>query len=292
MSPISEATAQAGEKTVTANTAPTRYIEVSDTKIAYRILNEGAGIPLVLLPRFRATMDDWDPNFLDYIAQTRSVVLFDNFGVGRSEGNSSDTIQGMANDAAQIIRALDLSKVDVLGWSMGGMVTYALAMQHENLVRKAISAGSTPGLIATSSPMSEKVGTIVRKPVNDTDDFLYLFFPDTEEGRKLGLTHLTRLNKRSEPTSPPVSAETFMTQAKAVIVWRTQTGAYPTLNSVKTPFLIANGEDDVMIPAEDSRVAAKALPGSELKIYPNAGHGFLFQDDINFAVDVVDFLSK
>lgn len=277
---------------VTADTAVTEYITVNNASIAYRIFGQGGDVPLVLLPRFRATMDDWDPKFLDQLASARQIILFDNFGVGRSKGKSADTIAGMADDAAKVLGALNIPQVDILGWSMGGMITYAVAFQHQNLIRKAISAGSTPGLIANTQPMSEKVGAIVRKPVNDTDDFLYLFFTEDEKGRSLGLSHLARLNKRAEEPSPPVSAETFMTQAKAVIAWRSQTGVFPKLKDLKTPFFIANGEGDVMIPAGDSKLAAEALPNSILKIYDNSGHGFLFQDDIDFATAVTDFLQN
>ncbi len=292
MTPTSQAPNTISDSRVTANAAKTRFITVKNASIAYRIFGQDSGIPLVLLPRFRATMDDWDPRFLDQLAETSQIVLFDNFGVGQSKGSSADTIQGMADDVAEILRALNFDKVDILGWSMGGMVTYAVAFQHQNLVRKAISAGSTPGLIANTQPMSEKVGAIVRKPVNDTDDFLYLFFTEDEKGRSLGLSHLARLNQRTEEPSPPVSAETFMIQAKAVIEWRSQTGVFPKLKDLKTPFFIANGEGDVMIPAGDSKLAAEALPNSVLKIYENSGHGFLFQDDIDFASAVTDFLQN
>ncbi len=278
--------------TRTANETITQYVSVNGVKIAYRKLGPENGIPLVLFHRFRATMDQWDPKFLDTLAEKRPVIIFDNLGVGRSEGVSADSIDGMAQSAADFIQALGYDKVDILGWSMGGMVAYAFALNHKNMVRKAISAGSTPGLIAGSPQPPEKVGEVARKPVNDAEDFLYLFFPLTDEGRKLGQTHLNRLDKRQEEVSPPVSLETLMAQAKSAIAWRSATGVYPKLGDLDVPFLIANGEEDVMIPASDSIAASKALPGSKLLIYKNAAHGFLFQDDLNFTDEVIAFLEN
>jgi pimeloyl-ACP methyl ester carboxylesterase len=103
----------------TAATAPIQHVRVGDHEIAYREI--GSGRPLVLLQRFRGTIDHWDPQFLDALATRRRVVTFDAPGVGGSTEAVPQTISGMANDAAEFAAALDLGRADWLGWSMGGM---------------------------------------------------------------------------------------------------------------------------------------------------------------------------
>lgn len=274
-----------------ANAARTRLLRVGDIEFAYRTFGADSDVPIVLLARFRATMDEWDPAFLDALAAERRVVIFDNAGVGRSSGESPASIAGMAEHAAAFVRALGYSLVDLLGWSMGGAVAQSLALQHPELVRGLVVAGSGPGGVPGAPPMSERVRETVAKPVNSDDDFLYLFFDGSDERRAAGLEHLRRLHRRVEPDGPPTRMQTVQAMGRALVGWSAGgEGVYSRLHEIRQPVLVATGAHDVMIPAYNSYAMIERLPNAELVIYSDAGHGFLFQHAERFGTRVLRFL--
>ena len=274
-----------------ANTARTESIRVGDIQLAYRTFGVNSDVPIVLLPRFRATMDEWDPAFLDVLAAERRVVIFDNAGVGRSAGVSPASIAGMAEHAAAFIRALGYAQVDLLGWSMGGAVAQALTLEHPELVRRLVVAASGPGGVPGAAPMSERVRETVAKPVNNDDDFLYLFFDGADERRAAGREHLRRLHRRVEPDGPLTRMETVQAMGRALAAWRSGgEGVYSRLHEIHLPVLVATGAHDVMIPANNSYAMIERLPNAELVIYSDAGHAFLFQHAERFGARVLQFL--
>lgn len=101
--------------TYSASTAHTQYVETKSARFAYRRLGQAGGVPLLLLHRFRATLDWWDPRFIEALAAERDVILFDNVGIGYTEGKPLTTVDAFADGAAEIIDALSLSQVDLLG---------------------------------------------------------------------------------------------------------------------------------------------------------------------------------
>ncbi|MFL6651277.1 MAG: alpha/beta fold hydrolase [Sulfurifustaceae bacterium] len=276
-----------------ANTARTEYVEIGRMRYAYRRFGRRSPVPILLLQRYRGTMDDWDPLFLDLLAEEREIILLDNAGVGLSTGKVPESIVGMAQNAAAFLDRLALRHVDVLGWSMGGCVAQQLALDRPKLVRRLILAGTGPGAVADGPKPSEKVFQIMLKPGNDDEDFLYLFFPETEQGRMEGLTHLRRLRQRREEPAPVVKSESFKAQAAALKSFSTgATATLPHLARLVQPVLVANGHGDVMIPAYNSYVMAQRLPNALLILYPNAGHGFLFQHAAHFSRQVLEFLAS
>lgn len=276
-----------------ANAALTQYVTAAGIRFAYRSFGEASAVPLVLCQRFRGTMDDWDPLFLDMLAMQRRVIIFDNAGVGRSSGESPDTIAAMAEHTAALLRALQIDRIDLLGWSMGGAVAQALTLAYPTLVRRLIIAASGPGGVPGNRPMSERIIQTATKPVNEDEDFLYLFFDGTDSRRDAGRRYLGRLRQRVEPPSPPTRMETVRAMAVALRDWRAgQNCAFPRLAQIEQPTLVASGVHDVMVPAHDSFVMAQHLPDAELVLYSDAGHGFLFQHATRFAERVTHFLES
>ncbi len=274
-----------------ANAARTQLLHVGDIEFAYRSFGVDRDVPIVLLARFRGTMDEWDPAFLDVLAAERRVVIFDNAGVGRSSGESPASIKGMAEHAAAFIRALGYSLVDLLGWSMGGAVAQALTLELPDLVRRLVVAASGPGGVPGAAPMSERVRETIAKPVNSDDDFLFLFFDGTAERRATGREHLRRLRRRAEPDGPPARMQTVQAMGRALVGWSAGgEGVYSRLHEIRQPVLVATGAHDVMIPAYNSYAMIERLPTAELVIYSDAGHGFLFQHAERFGGRVLRFL--
>ena len=272
---------------------PTMYLDTGTVRYAYRVIGDTSSEPpLVLLHRFRGTIDDWDPALLDRLADHRQVIAFDNTGVGRSSGPVPTTIHGMAEGAVDFIRHLRLDQVDLLGWSMGGAVAQDMTLTHPELVRRLVLAGTGPGGVAEAPRAPAHVWEIAPKLINDDEDFLYLFFPEHADGRAAGIAHLARLGQRDEDRGPAVSLEGVSAQAITIFDWAKGEGSsLPRLGEIKIPVLVANGVDDVMIHAYNSYVMAQRIPNAELILYPRAGHGFLFQHPERFAQAVTQFLA-
>ena len=280
--------------TSVSSTAPTLTIGTASGALVYRRFGNAAGVaPLLLVQRFRGTMDHWDPLLLDLLAEHREVVLFDNVGVGRSHGAPAQSIGEQARGTIDLLDALGVEQADVLGWSMGGAVAQVLALDFSQRVRRVVIAGSGPGGVSDTPAPPEKVWTVASKPVNDDADFLYLFFHDTESSQNAGQRHLARLRTRMEPFSPPVAMQTVAAQAGAIRAWGAGIGnALPRLGQLQQPVLVANGQFDRMVHAYNSYVMAQRLPSAKLVLYPDAGHAFLFQHAQAFAADVLAFLAS
>src|SRR5712671_2287441 len=116
-------------------TTPTQFIQTTAERYAYRRFGSGTGLPLVFLQHFTGTLDNWDPAVTDALASRREVILFDSAGIGRSTGKVPDTVQGMAAHALAFLDALGLERVDLLGFSVGGMVAQEIALARPSLVR-------------------------------------------------------------------------------------------------------------------------------------------------------------
>jgi pimeloyl-ACP methyl ester carboxylesterase len=271
--------------------AQTQYVEIKGARIAYRSFGANAGIPLVLCQRFRGTMDHWDPALLDVLAHERPVVLFDSAGVGLSSGEAGGTIAVMAQVAGAFIDKLGFAQVDLLGWSMGGAVSQRLALDRPPLVRRAVLAATGPGGVADAPRAPDKVWQVAGKPTNDDEDFLYLFFTEDATSRKAGLASLRRLDARLTASKSTVKPEAVQAQFAALGAWsQGKDAALARLGEIFIPVLIANGTHDIMVHAYNSYVLSQRLGHAQLILYPNAGHGFLFQHPELFGRHVLEFL--
>jgi len=272
---------------------PTQTLEAGGVRYAFRRFGGGGGdaVPLVFFQRFRGTMDHWDPALLQVVASERPVIVFDSAGVGLSGGEVAPDIAGAARAAATFIDALGLSKVDALGWSMGGAVVQRLALDRPALLRRLVLAGTGPGGVAEAPRAPEKVWQVAARPVNDDEDFLYLFFTASHASREAGRASLRRLDRRLAASNATVRPESWRNQAAAIAAWGTGQGSsYQRLGEITAPALVANGVHDVMVHAYNSYAMVQKMPDARLLLYPDAGHGFLFQVPEHFGRQVNEFL--
>lgn len=280
--------------TFLADTAENLSVDGPSARFTYRRIGPRGGVPLVLLNRFRGTIDWWDPEFLDYLSADHDVILFDNVGIGYTSGQPRDSIDGFADGAIEFIDALGLHEVDLLGWSLGGVVAQALTRRRPDVVRKLIVAGSGPGPVPGMTALAEEVLTIMAKPGGgDAEDMLYLFYPDNDAARASGHEHLAKVSTRLAADAPVVSEEAAMGQfiAAGKLMSIPFERVQSELESIKQPVLYANGVHDVMIPAIASYVAVQHLDSATLVLYSDAGHAFLFQHARAFATEVTNFLA-
>lgn len=284
------------ETVTTAADTATQFVDVDGTQFAYRSLGvERSGEPpLVLLHRWRAEMDDWDPLFLDSLAAGRRVIIFNNRGVGASEGDTPDTLEQAADDAAAFIRALGIEKADLLGWSMGGMTTPIVAQRHPELVRRLVLTGTCPPGNPEFAPVPQHWLDVAVKPEFEDEDILYIFFSESESSLRKGRESLARMNKPGQRgSSVKTSLQTMQAQITAIgAFWANEQGWFEKLKEIQHPTLVANGDADVAFPITDSVVLFREIPNSQLTVYPDANHAFLFQEPVTFAAEVNTFLSE
>ena len=271
--------------------APARTITAGGVTYAYRELGPKGGIPVIFFVHLAANLDNWDPRIIDPIARDHHVIAFDNRGVGATTGQVPDSIEGMADDAYAFIRTLGFDHVDIFAFSMGGMVAQDLVVKHPDLVRKLVLTGTGP---RGGKDMDKVVGTtyydIVRATLTRSDPKEFLFFNRNATGKPAAKAFVNRLKERTVDRDKPMSTKGFRTQLKAIQRFGRSTPS--DLSKITQPTLIANGDNDRMVPSVLSEDLHRRIRGSELVIYPDSGHGGIFQYHDQFAPVAVEFLDR
>jgi pimeloyl-ACP methyl ester carboxylesterase len=269
--------------------APTETIDIAGTRFAFRQLGADTGVPVIFVNHLAAVLDNWDPRVIDGIAAKRRVIAFDNRGVGASSGSTPTTIDEMARDAVTFIRALGFDQVDLFGFSMGGMIAQVIAQEEPQLVRKMILAGTGPAggegidKVTRITYLDAARGLLTRQ-----DPKQFLFFTRTPNGRRAGKEFLARLEERTNDRDTAISVSSFRAQLKAIHRWGQQKPA--DLSGIHHPVLVINGESDRMVPSKNTVDLDRRLPNSQLVLYPDAGHGGVFQFHDDFVKRALEFL--
>jgi pimeloyl-ACP methyl ester carboxylesterase len=262
-------------------TAPTQLVEANGIRFAYRRFGQEGGTPLLFMQHFRGGMDHWDPAVTDGFAKNRPVILFDNAGVASSSGETPDTIDAMAEHAADFIAALGLSQIDLLGFSIGGYIAQTLTIRHPELIRRLILAGTGPR--AGEPPQDPKYAeygglTDPKTEQLPLESFLHLFFRPSERSQSAGRMFWARRHARKEDVDLSTSAQTMAAQRAAITEWRQPRGErFAELKAITRPTLVVNGHNDIMVPTINSFTLSQKIPDAQLIVYPDAGHGSLFQ---------------
>jgi pimeloyl-ACP methyl ester carboxylesterase len=259
---------------------------------AYRDTGGHEGtVPVVLLQHFRGNLDSWDPALVDALASSRRVITFDNAGVGGSTGTTPDTIEQMARDAIAFVTALELSQVDLLGFSIGSFVGQEIALRRPALVRRLVLASSAPQGAAGMHGWAPEVIGAVGTPQTSPDEYLGVFFAASAASQLAGKEALGRMYARKEDRDEATGWATREAQYDAVCAWGIPDhAALERVSAIEMPVFVANGDSDPMILPRYSHLLAGLIPQARLKIYPDSAHGFLFQHHAEFATDVAQFL--
>lgn len=278
-----DADAALGELAPTWATAPTRRIEVGRESLAYRELGVRAGVPVLLLTHLAATLDEWDPRVVDALAREHHVIAVDLPGVGGSTGRVPHAVADMATAAIGFVEAMGLSTVDVVGFSLGGFVAQQLTLDRPDLVRRLVLTGTGP---AGGEGIDRPTGAayvyadMARAALARTDAKEFLFFERDRAGKAAAKDYLARIAERTMDRDEPITVRAFRTQLEAIKAWGR---AEPQdLSVITAPTLIANGDHDRMVPSALSEDLHRKIPGSTLVIYPDSGHGGVFQHGEDF----------
>jgi pimeloyl-ACP methyl ester carboxylesterase len=248
--------------------------------------------PLVLLQHFRGNLDNWDPALVDGLtAAGREVVMFDNTGVGATTGRTPSTVAEMARDAILFLEAMELDRVDLLGFSLGGFVAQELALVRPAIARRLVLAGTGPKGAPRMHGWREDIADHSRRAQPTPEDILYIFFAHTDTSRAKGVEFLQRVSARTEDRDAPTTLQTRDAQYDAVLEWGIpDVAALQRLTGIRHRTLVIQGDDDLMIPTPMSHVLAGLIPDAQIRIYPDAAHASLFQYPEQVAADVTAFL--
>jgi len=280
--------------THTHQTAPTQYVEANGIRFAYRRFGKAGGTPLLFNMHFTGTIDHWDPAVTDGLASGREVILFDNAGIGGSSGDVPTSIEGMAANAAAFVKALGLAQVDVLGFSLGGLVAQALTQAEPRLVRKLVLVGTGPRSGEGMASLTPEAQAIFSASYEQPDHlWLKVFFTDSEASQKAGRAFLSRFRQRSQDRDPECNEKVAPAQLEALGKWGAPTAnPYDYLKSITQPTLVVNGSDDVIIYTINSYILHQNLPNAQLILYPDGNHGSQYQYPVRFAHQVGYFLDE
>lgn len=270
--------------------AANRFISVGGTRFAYRELGPKGGVPLVLLNHWGAVLDNFDPRIVDGLASRHNVIAIDYRGIGLSGRSAPLTIDEMARDVIAMIHAMGIGTIDLMGFSLGGFVAQDVTLKAPGLVRKLILTGTGPA----GGEGIAKVGRvswplIIKGLLTLRDPKTYLFFTGTPNGRASAKAFLSRLTERKTGRDKGPSPLAFLRQLSAIQAWGRQ--APQDLGQIKIPVLVANGDNDIMVPTTNSHDMARRIPGADLVIYPDAGHGGIFQYHDQFVPKALGFLA-
>jgi pimeloyl-ACP methyl ester carboxylesterase len=277
----------------THQTVPTQFVEANGIRFAYRRFGKSGTIPLVFNMHFTGTMDHWDPLVTDGLAQDREVILFNNAGISSTSGEVPSSAEGMAANAAAFIKGLGLSKVDVLGFSLGGLVAQTMTLAEPQLVNRLVLVGTGPRSGAGMAALTPEAQSIFGAKYDEPDHlWLRVFFTPSEISQAAGRAFLKRFRHRTEARDPEADEKVAGAQIEALGKWGAPADKpYDYLRKLFQPTLVVNGGNDVIIYSVNSFILQQHIPNAQLILYPDANHGSQYQYPEMFVRDVSQFLS-
>ena len=255
----------------THETSPTQFVQAGDIRFAYRRFGPRGGIPLLLLNYFAAHMDNWDPKLTNGFAAEHDVILVDYPGIGRSSGEAPSTVAALTNHCVAFCRAIDLTHLDVVGFSLGGAIAQQFGAAYPHIVRRIILLGSGPqggeGMVFGDLSVDE---------LDDVPALLMkAFFTPSEASQAAGRAYVERLKSRVDDRDTSVSKQSASVQLAALREWGIipPSDRFEMLSKIPHPTLIVHGNKDVVLMPINAFLMAEHLPNAQLIVYPDASHG-------------------
>lgn len=252
-------------------TTPTQFVEAGGIRFAYRRFGRRGGTPLLLLNYFAANLDNWDPKVTNGFAPERDLILVDYPGIGGSSGETPSTVAALTKDCVEFCRALNLTRFDVVGFSLGGMIAQQLGFEHADMVRRIILLGTGPrggeGMVfdeLSVDELDDEVGLLMKA-----------FFTPSEQSKTSGRAYIERLKLRVTDRDAPVSKQAAVAELAAIREWGVipSTNRFAMLSQIHHPTLVVHGNKDVVVMPINAFLLAEHLPNAQLIMYPDASHG-------------------
>lgn len=273
-------------QSINALNSKTEFADVSGRKIAYRSI--GKGDPIILVNRFRGTLDTWDPLFLDQLAEKYKVITFDYSGIGYSTGTLATDLKDVAKDVKDLADFLKIKKTIVIGWSYGGLVAQVATLQYSDLITQTVLLGTGPPGERVV-PLEQAFLDAALKPINDFNDEIVLFFePTSDESKKQAKASHDRIAQRLDVSKIPSTMDVFQLyfQGSAGLT-EDKENFKGKLESTKTPILIISGDHDISFAVENWYPLTRKLSTAQLIVLPETGHAPQHQH-VTLVVNYID----
>jgi pimeloyl-ACP methyl ester carboxylesterase len=280
-----------------AVTVPTQFVEANGIRFAYRRWGKPGKLPLVFNQHFTGNLDNWDPVVLDGLAEERDVIIFNNAGIASSSGDVPETFAAMAKNTEAFIDALGLKQVDLLGFSIGGMIAQQIVLDRPELIRRLVLVGTGPRGLDAGGGQGHLTpeGISVFSASYDPPESLWLkvFFTESEKSQAAGRKFLHRYLSRTENRDQPINEKVAPAQLAALAQWGNYAGErFAYLKDIKQPTLIVSGNHDVIVYTINSLWLVQNMPNAKLILYPDANHGSWYEYHDDFVFEVNRFLDN
>ena len=265
-------------------------IEGNGINIYYE--TKGSGSPLMLINGWGGNLDSWSDRMVDLLADKHHIIMMDNRGTGRSDKPDIPyTMDMMAADTKSVLEALGIRKAHIMGFSMGGAITQTFGVNYPEVAKSLVVCGASAGgeNSVSSNPQVHMDLALIANPLPEmterdvTIKLLYLLY--SKEYVEANLEALVADETYSDYPTPSFA---LLNQSHAIGTMDT----YRHLPQMNIPVLVITGEDDVLVPAENSQKIACRIPNAELVILPDCGHGFLKQKTDEAVTHILEFLEK
>lgn len=259
-------------KSTLAIDARTQYAAGDGKRLAYRSI--GQGHPVILCNRLRGILDSWDPAFLDELASSYQVIIFDYSGIGSSGGSLPERIAEVAEDINFLAAQLNLDKFILGGWSYGGLVAQTFATHYPQKVSHLILLGTNPPG-QNQHPLEQIFLDATMREVNDLADETVLFFePASELSRNAAKSYFGRINARTTDRDIPVPKEKWpLYFAGAKDYAADEHGSRAKLAAIHVPILVISGDHDPACPIENWYALSGKIPNLQIIMLGQTGHG-------------------
>ncbi len=260
--------------------------KMQDIELYYEI--HGEGYPIVLIRGLGSNADHWYRQ-VPAFSSGYKVITFDNRGIGRSDKPDGPyTISMMAEDTLGLMDALGIWKAHILALSMGGMIAQEIALKYPRRVNGLVLACTHCGGDHAVSASDEITGI-----------FAEFIFTGSQEAAQKAVKCLFAEHTMKEAPEvvqqyqevsgkfPPVS-DVLVRQLEAVRDHNT----WEDLPNIKAPTFVLTGNEDVLIPPENSSILAERIPGAKLHVIERGGHQFLVEQAEAFNGAVLEFLES
>ncbi|KAM5515599.1 2-hydroxy-6-oxononadienedioate/2-hydroxy-6-oxononatrienedioate hydrolase [Fusarium oxysporum f. sp. phaseoli] len=249
----------------TLQTVQTQFASVDGVNVAYRRFGKQNTFPLLYVNHLRGSIDVLDPLLFNIIAKIREVILYDSFGIGHSEGAVPDSTTATASIATKFLAAVGVSK----GCADPGLGLPAAGTQS------AIGDG------VVLPPRDVLEGAAGSDDVPPTEQEMHgLFFYPSETSLAAGKDWWKRIHERQvdgEERKEFLVGQGAEAQLTAIFAFTVTLNNFDRLKDIKAPTLVTNGHTDVMSPTPNSFILQQKISNAQLIIYPDSGHGHLFQ---------------
>jgi 3-oxoadipate enol-lactonase len=250
---------------------------------------EGSGPPLLMIMGFAGSASSWGDPFLEALRPHFTCIRFSNRGTGLSDKPQTQfTIRTMADDAANLLTALDIQRPHVFGISMGGMIAQELVLTYpqrvNGLVLGCTTCGPVHGQTATQETMAKLIPAFGLAPDEIVRNFWTIVCSAAFIRR--GTAFLDGMVAAA--LAQPVPMETLGLQMMAINTFN----SYDRLPQIQAKTLVIRGDLDVLVPPDNGRIVAERIPGAELKMVSGVAHMFFWEEPQKSATIVTQFLSR